>query len=421
MNQQTWQSLTQAQQAYWDEYLQHPDKGLSTVAHCLTLTGEMNVAKLIQAIDQALIEAQVLSLRFKRVANQTYPLQRVASEQPVKLEVNDLRDQQAPIACAEAAMRRDVAMPINLSQDAITRAQLYLIDEHTVIWYIRSHHIAVDGYSMQLLTQRSAHLYSCLLHQVTPQPSFKPLEVYLKESRDYSQSQRFSLDQAYWQRYLEQTELPLSDGAGALADTCAVVRELPDTLGQGLVAMAQKLMIGWSDLLTLLCAAYLYQSWGRDVTNKPLPVWLPFMNRMGNPCANMPALMVNTMPFLVVQQPDEPIEQWLKRAVGELRNHYRHGRYRVENKLSSGQYHVSPFINVLPFEGAEFHACHTTSKVMAGGVADGFNITFRSNRAAACMSLTVEAEERLFSRAEVERHADDLLHFLSQNPQSQSL
>ncbi len=410
----TWQPLTKAQQGYWDEFSQYPDKALSIVAHCLEITGAVDLVKLEQAINQTVIEAQVFCLKFRPVANEPYPEQRVDLTERPYVELVDLRGVADAEQQAEQRMRTDVKTPLDLTCQTMTKVQLYVIDAEKVLWYLRTHHIAVDGYSMNLIEQRCAHLYQCLVNSELPQPGFKSFDVYLKEEADYLQGTRFAADNSYWQEYLHSVELPHCNGAGAIAATASVVRQVPPSVSHALIMLAQRLMIGWSDVLTLLSAAYLYQEWRRDLTNEPLPVWLPFMNRMGNPCANTPALMVNSIPFLVTVEQGLPIELWLKRAVIELRNHYRHGRYRVERELSSGEHYLlSPFINILPFESAQFPACSTAHKVIAGGVADGFNLTFRSNRQATQMSLLIEAEVSLFSVEELAFHADNLLAFLS--------
>ncbi|MCE0556835.1 condensation domain-containing protein [Motilimonas sp. E26] len=414
-----WQPLTNAQQAYWDEFVRHPDQPLSIVAHCLAISGAVDINKLAQAINQAVAEAQALHLKFQWADSASYPQQMVARHQQPSVEVVDLRDQDNALEQADANMRLDVATPIDLVQDTMTKVQLYLINNEKVLWYLRTHHIAVDGYSMYLIEQRCAHIYQCLLNGTdASQRAFKPFDTYLKEHGDYQQSSRFESDKVYWNHYLDTANLALSNMVAEVTNTTVAERDVTASVSCALVTTAQKLMIGWGDMLTLLCATYLYQHWRGEPERDPLPVWLPYMNRMGNPCANTPGLMVNTIPYLVRLDQNEAIDLFLKRAVTELRNHYRHGRYRVENKQrSSGHYCLSPFINVLPFDPPEFQACSAQQRVIAGGVADGFNVTFRCARQATKLSLKIEAETRLFSPSQLQRHADDLLQYLTKTLQ----
>lgn len=415
MTRRDWHPLTNAQEAYWDEFIQYPDKPLSAVAHCLEITGSVDINKLELAINQTVSDAEVLCLKFQRVDNESYPVQMVNLDDKPYVDVIDLRDVSNALEKANANMCLDVESPIDLEKDHITKVQIYVINPEKVIWYLRTHHIAVDGYSMHLIEQRCALLYQCLVDEKEPHFGFKKFGIYVKENADYLESKRFDIDKSYWNNYLDSANLELCNMEVMVTDTASAEREVPESVSHALVVLSKKLMIGWSDIFTLLCIAYLYQHWRREERALgPLPVWLPFMNRMGNPCANTPSLMVNTIPYLAVFNHDEPIELFLKRAVKELRNNYRHGRYRVENKLASGDhYFLSPFINVLPFDPPEFHACSTIHRVIAGGVADGFNVTFRSSKKATNMSLKIEAETRLFNESELQQYSDGLLKYLS--------
>ncbi|MFA0238421.1 MULTISPECIES: condensation domain-containing protein [Vibrio] len=415
MTRQDWYPLTNAQEAYWDEFVQHPDRPLSTVAHCLEISGSIDLEKLADAINQTVSEAEALLLRFRRLENQYYPVQMVCFDEKPTVEVIDLRGEENAQEQVNAYLRSDVETAIDLEKDVITKVQLYIVGSQKVFWYLRTHHIAVDGYSMSLIEQRCSELYLCLVNNTAPKHYFKTFEVYLKENTDYLDSDRFDVDRSYWGNYLDSANLTLSNHDISVSDTVYCERDVPESICDSLITVSKQLMIGWSDILTLLCTAYLYRHWRSDEqTSFPLPVWLPFMNRMGNPCANLPSLMVNTIPYIGEVADDESVDSYLRRAVKELRGNYCHGRYRVENKCTSGgHYFISPFINILPFESTEFHGCSTKRRIIAGGIADGFNVTFRGSRQAKNMSLKIEAESSLFELHELTDHANHLLKYLS--------
>ena len=414
MTRQDWYPLTNAQEAYWDEFVKHPDRPLSTVAHCLEISGSIDLEKLADAINQAVSEAEALLLRFRRLENQYYPVQMVCFDEKPTVEVIDLRGEENAQEQVNAYLRSDVETAIDLEKDVITKVQLYIVGSQKVFWYLRTHHIAVDGYSMSLIEQRCSELYLCLVNNTAPKHYFKTFEVYLKENTDYLHSDRFDVDRSYWGNYLDSANLTLNQDI-SVSDTVYCERDVPESISDSLITVSKQLMIGWSDILTLLCTAYLYRHWRPDEqTSFPLPVWLPFMNRMGNPCANLPSLMVNTIPYIGEVADDESVEPYLRRAAKELRGNYCHGRYRVENKCTSGgHYFISPFINILPFESTEFHGCSTKRRIIAGGIADGFNVTFRGSRQAKNMSLKIEAESSLFELHELTDHANHLLKYLS--------
>ncbi|BCL72236.1 vibriobactin synthetase [Vibrio nigripulchritudo] len=416
MIRQEWHPLTNAQQSYWDEYLQHPDKPFSNVAHCLEISGNIDIEKLHQAVQMAFSEAEVLKLKFKNEEGSAYPLQSLESNDSKYVELTDLRSFDDAEKRATKAMETDALFPLNLEKDAISQLQLFVLADDRVWWYIRTHHIAVDGYGMNLIEQRCALLYSSLVNGQKPHSGFKSLDTYLKEDSDYRFGERFEVDKQFWESYLSETKLTRNNSEEISLETHSDDKQIPQAITATLLSLSKKLMIGWTDILVLLISAYLYED--KKVQSKndePFPVWLPFMNRMGNSCANTPSLMVNIIPFLVSKKANEGVEEYLKRAAKEIRQLYIHGRFRLENKVQCKEqsYFLSPFINILPFDSPEFIGCQTKHRIVASGLADGFNITVRSARDATNMSLKVEGENRLYSQEEITRHSDNLLKYIS--------
>ncbi|MBD1557636.1 enterobactin synthase [Vibrio sp. S9_S30] len=413
---QVWYPLTNAQQSYWDEFLHHPDRAGSVVAHRIEIIGHCDHKLLLRAIRQAVSEADVLNLSFKMEEGESYPYQAVTPPPSSNVEVIDLRTKPNNEDLANEMMASDANTPINLTNSALSLQRLYLLSDEKRVWYSRAHHIAVDGYSMNLIENRCATLYRSFLTEDAPPAAYKGLDTYIKEDHDYLTGKRFGLDEAFWQEYIEKSTLEKVKSDRSCFDTVANTLLLSDKLGTSLLTLSKKLMIGWTDILLLLTSAYLYSFFQSTERRKGdvLPVWIPFMNRMGNPCANTPALMVNAIPYRVCVKQTESIDDYLVRSVKELRKLYSHGRYRLENKNISegGHYFLSPFINILPFDPPNFHLCQTKHQVIAGGIADGFNITFRSSKDASGMSLLIEGESALYPQSLVDTHANGLKDFL---------
>ncbi|PKF81172.1 enterobactin synthase [Vibrio sp. vnigr-6D03] len=413
---QVWHPLTHAQQSYWDEFLHHPDSSGSVVAHRIEINGPCDTNLLLRAIRQAVDEADVLNLSFKVEESESYPRQSVTPSLGSNVEIIDLRTKSNSETLANEMMHSDSSTPINLTNSALSLQRLYLLSDEKRIWYSRAHHIAVDGYSMSLIEDRCATLYRCFVLEEIPPAAYKRLDTYIKEDHDYLTGNRFGLDEAFWQEYIENSDLEKVESNSLCSDTVEKRLELPDELGTALLTLSKKLMIGWTDVLLLLTSAYLYSHFRNKEGQKEdsLPVWIPFMNRMGNPCANTPSLMVNAIPYKVRVKQSEGAEDYLLRSVKELRKLYSHGRYRLESKNipEGGHYFLSPFINILPFDPPEFHLCKTNHQVIAGGIADGFNITFRSSKDTSGMSVLFEGESALYDQSAVDVHANGLKDFL---------
>ena len=151
-----------------------------------------------------------------------------------------------------------------------------------------------------------------------------------------------------------------------------------------------------------------------------MPVWLPYMSRMGSVSVSVPALVVNILPLLVDLHPDEPLETVLTRLGSSLRMLRRHGRYRIEQIAqdhglgAQSRFFFSPLINVLPFDEAHFPGCEATREVLSNGPGDGFNITIRSDGQAHGLELLLEADPALTPAEAFEGLAAGLPRFLVQ-------
>ncbi|WP_120631936.1 condensation domain-containing protein [Ruegeria sp. EL01] len=419
--------LTLAQKDFWEEFTFHPDLPVSTVAHFVEMKGQVDDDALSWAIQQTCDEAETLSVRFHTVPDAPFPMQNCDPEYRPVLRRLDLRREKDPRHQALHLMHQDMDKVIDLrSQPLSQQWLLHLGDDHW-IWYNRGHHIVLDGYSMLLLEQRVAQLYLHRLGKSEQGTAFRSYSNFIDEDLTYSDGARYESDQAYWKDrlsepgHLEVLEKGGEDyGVEGLWGECPISAETE----QGLLSLAKETGLSWPDMLVLISGAYLLHRIPEAVSSKGsdrvLPVWLPFMSRMGSVNALIPSLGVNILPFyLKTGASGEDLNSFLKRSGRELRQMRRHGRYRVEqiaadHGIGSGKrFFFSPLINVMPFEEPDIHGCDSKRVVLSNGPADGFNLTFRANSQGHEMKLQLDADPALTSQAEFDMHLRALPEYLS--------
>lgn len=414
-----WMPLTLPQLDFWEEFTFHPDQPVSTVAHFIELTGNVDEAALIRAIEQTIREAEVLSARFRQDAGSDQPKQSCDPEFLPELVREDLRSADDPVARARAAMEADLASQLDLRSDRLSAQALYRVGDDRYLWYIRAHHIIIDGYGLALIEQRCAQLYNHFLGHGDEGPAFHSLADFLEEEERYRKSGLWARDREFWNSYFAGTRgievLERGDedyGEAGLFTSFP----LPPDFGDRLRSMAGAADLGWPDLLTLLCALYLVADEGGD--DGRLTLWLPFMSRWGSVGAHLPALLVNILPFQVTVDPGETLEAFLKRSAADLRQQRKHSRFRIEQiskdqALAAGsRYFFSPLINVLPFNAPVFDGCDTRRNILDSGPADGFNLTFRGEEDGSRLTLAIDADPALTSTEDFERHEAEVPAFL---------
>lgn len=432
-----WMPLTLAQLDFWEEFRLHPGESVSTVAHAIELRGVTDPQALAGAIEATIAQTDTLALRFA-LDDDGQPLQRVDPALRPPLRRIDLSGQADGRARALAMMQADVDAPLDLLSQPLAAQWLVELGDGHVIWFNRGHHIALDGYAMGLIEQRCARLYAMAVEGAAPGPDLRPLADYLAEEIDYRASPRHAADGRHWAGVLAACPAPrvLHKGSENYAEAAHEAAHDLSGLRPALMRQAQAAGMGWPDLLTALCAiwAALHLRDGsatpqQDGARVALPVWLPYMSRMGSVAVSVPALVVNILPLDVTLSPAEPLAQTLDRLGARLRQSRRHGRYRIEQIAtdhgigSRSRFFFSPLINVLPFDAPRFAGCAMERHVLSNGPGDGFNITIRGNAEAQGLTLLIEADPALTPAGSFARLSANMPRFLAQAlaPESLSL
>ncbi len=334
-----------------------------SIAHCIELSGPLDEAALVAAMRLGLAEADTLHARYELRADGTAQ-QHLRTPSPDDIPAPDRLDWHDP-ADAEAWMAADIGRGCALdgSAPSYRLALMRLPDQGGQPrwwWYIRCHHLALDGYSFTALTRRIAELYKACTPSTAP---WTATAAVVDEYQAYAASQAHAADRQFWQAY--GGELP---AAGTLAprpvdEARAAVRVrrhdvvLPLTRMEELRALVQQdgrarqQRLTPSDLLQAAVLAYLARWIGPD-----LAVGVPFMRRLGSVAVQALVPVVNVLPVRVQLRHDM---DWIaaattwKQALQVVRPHQRYAAEQVQrdlHRLGAGQRLYGPVLNHKMFD-----------------------------------------------------------------------
>ncbi|BEM94844.1 vibriobactin synthetase [Serratia marcescens] len=417
-----WLPLAPAQLDFWEEYTLHPGQTLSTVAHCTELCGAIEEAALCRAIAATLAETQAFALRFgERRGDHPPPLRHEPQRIP-SLQRIDLQTHRDPWQAAQSLMHEDIAQHRALHREPLAAAWLLKLGPERYLWYVRAHHILVDGFGMALIEHRCAALYAHYLGQGSagiPLGAFAPFQ---QAELAYVDSERCERDQRFWQAYLPPSQaLPtVRKGGGEYGvRRLSVNRRLPTEVAQRLAQQSERSGINWPDLLVALSAVWLFQVMPRHARQgDALPMWMPAMNRRGQAATNVPSLAVNTLPLLVSPSPMETLGSFLTTLTQQLRELRSHAGYRLRQLAAdrgvdpNSRFFISPFINVQPFDAPRFVGCRGARRVLAGGSGDGFNLTYRGRTDARDLQVDIDIYLEQFPTEDALDYGEALQEFL---------
>ncbi|WP_199636635.1 condensation domain-containing protein [Serratia sp. PAMC26656] len=418
-----WLPLSPAQLDFWEEFSLHPGQPFSTVAHVTELRGAVDEAALCRAITLTVAETKAFALRFGTRRGDRLPMQRYDPERVPRLKRIDLQDHPDPYQAAMRLMQADAEQPMDLHTQPMAAAWLLTLGPTRYLWYLRAHHIIIDGYGMALVEHRCATLYAHFLGKGTAGQALGAFSAFQQHELAYGASERCDKDRRFWQRYLPPSQvLPtVRKGGREYGVKClSTSTPLPEDISRRLRLLSEHSGIGWPDLLLALSAAWLF------FTLPPLPyergdtrtLWMPAMNRRSSKATNTPALAVNTLPFLVSLRAEETLGHFLSVVTQTLRELRSHAGYRLRQIAAdrgvtpASRLFISPFINVQPFDSAGFSGCTSTRRVLAGGAGDGINLIFRGGTDAGDLHLDIDVFVQQFPTDGAANYRSALQDFL---------
>ncbi len=406
------QGLSEAQTGLWYAQRLAAASAAFNTAHALWIDGPLDVPRFVAAANTAAHEAEALALRIADSADGVPQQWHVPAHVPL-LEVVDLSALPDPAAAARTAMDQDRLRAVDPARDRLAQQRLFVLGDARHLWYLRVHHLATDGYGMALFSERVSALYA---GGDADAAALAPLAPVLADDLDYRHGERRATDAAYWQQYMAGA--PAAEGlagttAPAAADALRHVSDLPAALRSRLLAVATQIGQPWPDLLTTLGAEYCRRFSALD----EVVLGVPFMGRLGNASARVPAMVMNVLPLRVAAR-GACLAEAVQATARDLSRARRHGRYRGEqlrrdlgligsqHRLHGPMINVQPFYRTLPLAGVQVWL-----DVLGTGPVDDITFGFRGD-GTHHLDLEIEANPALYDPAQVEAHAVRLLHFI---------
>jgi nonribosomal peptide synthetase DhbF len=293
-----------------------------TLNHALTLwnvDGELDAAVMESAFLHVMDEAEVLRVNFVDDGSGLRLVPRELGDwRPFFLDVSAEDD---PERAAREALADMVRQPFDLERDLLFRLGVVKLAAARSVLVIIYHHLISDGYGAAgLLSRRLAEAYTALSQgsDVPELPHPWDAESFTTEAAEYSTSEQFAEDTAFWRGYLADAPAPAQIPRVALSDAMRSALSEPmgsaDRWGEltapiGMVSRtltvpradadawtetAKSMGVWMSSMLTAAAAVYLRHRCDRPEFLLSLAV----ANRVGV-ASRTPGLAVNVVPVRV--------------------------------------------------------------------------------------------------------------------------
>ncbi|WP_327373440.1 amino acid adenylation domain-containing protein [Streptomyces sp. NBC_01216] len=417
VHQEASRPLTKAQEGLWFAQRLDPTNAAYNTAEYMEIHGRVDPGPFESALRQAVAEAGTFALRFLDTGDG--PRCQVSASDGWTLHRVDVSSESDPRGAAEAWIRADMAKPADLTDGPLFTQALFTVAPDRYFWFLRAHHILLDGYSYKLLARRFAAVYSSLASgQEVPQTPFAPLTRLLDEEAGYRASERFARDRAYWTERLANAPGAVGLTSASAPPSPSFIRRvthLDEQQAQRLTTAAARLGGGRNELLLASVAAYLH----RATAAPDLTLGVPTMSRLGSSALRTPGTTSNIVPLRLTVTPGTTAAELVGAVATELRQARRHQQYRVEDlrrdhhMVGAGRRLFGPVVNLIPFDDEPpFGGYRTTWHHLSGGAVEDLQINVRPGAGGQGLWIAFDANPALYSQAELDDHHDRLLLLL---------
>ncbi|MFG2357908.1 SDR family oxidoreductase [Streptomyces sp. NPDC048521] len=409
--------LTGAQEGIWYGQQLDPRSPAYNTGEYLEIHGPVDRDLFETALRRTVAETEALGLRF--VDTPEGPRCLSAPSTDWVLHVRDVSSAPDPVAAAEAWMRADLTTAVSLGDGPLFTQALFKAADDRHLWFMKVHHILLDGYGYLLVFRRTAEIYSALASgQEVPGASFASVRTLLDEEAAYRASDRYERDRDYWtERFAGLSEaVTLTEGT-ALPSPAFLRRAaaLSPATAERLSAVASEAGANRNELLLAAVAAYTH----RVTEREDVILGVTTMSRLGSAALRTPGTVSNNLPLRLSVRPGTTAGELLSAAAAELRGVRRHQQYRGEDlrrdlKLLGGDRRLfGPLVNLVPFSHRLHFGDHpATPHHLSGGAVDDLLITVRPGADGTGLDFAFDANPALYTEDALAGHLEGLLALL---------
>ncbi|MET8682891.1 amino acid adenylation domain-containing protein [Streptomyces sp. NPDC004732] len=415
--------LTAAQSGVWYSASLGPGSSVYNVGERVEIHGPINPEILEKAYGAALAEAE--TLRFVVAEGPEGPVQIPGRAEQVAVRRLDFTDQEDPGAAAEAWMASDVASAFDLGQGPLYAPALLTVGVSLHILYSRYHHVIMDAWSSALITRRTAQLYSDAVagrpDSGTPLSPFRDL---VAREASYRDSEEYEEDRRYWLKRLQDAPDPVTLSGRPHRTPQNILRRrttLSAGLSDQLRSAAAGLGVSLSVLAVTATAAYVSGATGES----RISVGLPLSGRLDEVERNTPGMTVNVVPLFIAVRPELPLKKLARQVWAQTTRASRHSRFRMEDlrreriRMSGESLPHGPVVNVMSFDyDIRFDGHPAKASSLSQRHTEDFSFVFYEGEHEGRIEVYFDANDRMYSRAEMDAHAERFLLFLERMAQA---
>ncbi|VBB05116.1 phosphopantetheine attachment site [Lucifera butyrica] len=356
--------LTTYQKDIWLEQCLYPEKPIYNLGGYMDIKGKIDKATLNQAL-QILIEEND-SLRMKVVEDSGEPCLKIAAPPAYALPFYDFSQREQPVKACLDWLQQEFLQPFDW-QEYLFQFVLLKASDNRYFWFMRFHHIIIDGFGLSLMYKQVIENYNQLLSgcQAVERLVYSYTD-FIADHQKYLASPVFLSDKTFWQDKYRTIPEPLfnrqvSSGAGGSAPSDRLTFSIPRPLYNKMIAFSEK--NGGTVFHFILAVLFIYFS--RVCNKEEVVLGVPSLNRSKAKYKQTIGLFTNIIPLRINPGKTVSFRELLLLIKSELMECYRHQKFPFgeicRTVFAPGQDKTNLFDVSLSFVNRDFNENYTTA------------------------------------------------------------
>ena len=322
--------LASYQKDIWLEQCLYSGKPIYNLGGFMDIKGKMDKDVLNKAI--AILIKNNDSLRMNVVDKEGEPYLKVLSEVAYEVPFYDFSNKENPYETCLSWMKKEFLEPIdfegNLFQFALLKS-----DDNTYFWFMKLHHIIIDGFGLAMVYKQVIESYNQLMAGITENESITySYTDFIADNQKYLHSSVFLKDKEFWKAKYQAIPEPLFN-RNADNDISTDSSVVSDRVTFSIKRDSYNKMIAFSEVngctVFHFILGVLFTYFSRVCNKEEVVIGVPTLNRGKAKYKQTIGLFANVVPLRINQGKDINFTELMLMIKSELMECYRHQKFPI--------------------------------------------------------------------------------------------
>jgi len=368
--------LTPIQKHIWIDQILHPKSPRFNIGGFAEIKGDIDIAAFQKSIHSFLSCQGIFRHKFSEENGE--PFQFVGEEFSYQVDFIDFASKHSlGIERGLDWMKADMEFPFEFKEPPLYKFSLLKIADNHFFWYVKVHHILLDGWGLSLLFRSVSKVYNqFIIDNEYRNDKYHSYIKYIDENEQYIAGPTYQADRIYWIKKIGRIpnnpfkKLKLPNNLKSLAEinTKTLTIDIDVTTYNKINAFCKG--IGVSKFHYFLGIIYIYLA--RMLRQKGHMITVPMLNRGTKEKRNTAGTFINIIPVYLEFDENIDFSELLKLIKISLKESYRHSNYPLSHILTDlKMFFLSGFpMKSIPMKGLleiiylKYFHCRITARML---------------------------------------------------------